>query len=106
MSNPLSRLERLKAAAKAHADAEKARLEERAASGDERSAAALARQRAREDELRRRMERTVARQQEWQRRFQERIDRKHAAVHHKRGGRIQPEDVVRAGLELLQERGL
>jgi AcrR family transcriptional regulator len=87
MSNPLSRLDRLKAAAKAHADAERARLEERAAAGDERSAAALARQR------------------EWQRRFQQRIDQKHAQMQHRRG-RIQPEDVVRAGLELLQEKGL
>jgi TetR/AcrR family tetracycline transcriptional repressor len=105
MSKPLSRLDRLKAAAKAHADAERARLEERAAAGDERSAQMLARQREREDEMRRRMERTVARQQEWQRRFQQRIDQKHAQMEHKRG-RIQPEDVVRVGLDLLQEKGL
>jgi TetR/AcrR family tetracycline transcriptional repressor len=105
MSKPLSRLERLKAAAKAHADAERARLEERAATGDERSVAALARQREREEQMRQRLERTVARQQEWQRRFQRRIDQKHEQMQRKRG-RIQPEDVVRVGLDLLQEKGL
>jgi TetR/AcrR family tetracycline transcriptional repressor len=105
MPKELSRLERLKAAAKAHAEAERAKLEERARAGDERSAAVLARQQQREQEMRQRIERTMARQQEWQRRFQQKVDQKHAQMDRRRG-RIRPEDVVAAGLDLLQEKGL
>lgn len=108
MAKELSRLDRLKAAAKAHAAAERQRLEERAKAGDERSAALLAKIQNRDEVIRERMDRTRERQVEKQRRVQERIQR-HLARHgqvHRRPGRLQREDVVVAALDLLSETGL
>jgi TetR/AcrR family tetracycline transcriptional repressor len=108
MAKELSRLDRLKAAAKAHAAAERQRLEERAKAGDERSAALLAKIQNRDEIIRERMDRTRERQVEKQRRVQERIQR-HLARHgqvHRRPGRLQREDVVVAALDLLSETGL
>src|SRR6478735_6164539 len=108
MAQEISTLDRLKVAAKAHAAAERQRLEERAKAGDERSAALLAKIQNRDEVIRERMDRTRERQVEKQRRVQERIQR-HLARHgqvHRRPGRLQREDVVAAALELLTETGL
>jgi len=105
MAKQLSRLDRLKAAAKAHAAAELARLEERAAAGDQRSADALQLMRHRDETIRQKIERAHFRQVEKQRAIQERIARQQARGGGRRG-RLQPADVIGAALSLLDEKGL
>jgi TetR/AcrR family transcriptional regulator, tetracycline repressor protein len=108
MAKELSRLDRLKAAAKAHAAAERQRLEERAKAGDERSAALLAKIQNRDELIRDRIERTRERQMQKQRAVEERIQR-HLARRGKaqrRSGRLQRDDVVAAALDLLADTGL
>jgi TetR/AcrR family tetracycline transcriptional repressor len=108
MAKQLSRLDRLKAAAKAHAAAEMARLEERAAAGDPKSKEALDKIRGRDALIRERIERTRQRQIEKQRVIHERIERHMAQRGRPQGrrGRVQPQDVIAAALELLDERGV
>ena len=87
--------------------AERQRLEERAKAGDERSAALLAKIQSRDEEIRERMDRTRERQEEKQRRVQERIQRTPGSPGRSTAaGRLQPDDVVAAALDLLDETGL
>lgn len=109
MTKALSRLDRLKAAAKAHAEAERAKLQAQADAGDERSSSILARiQRMHDAQLReheQREQRRRTRQEEWQRRFQARIDQKAAQMQGRRG-RLQKDDIVASAMFLLDEKGV
>jgi TetR/AcrR family tetracycline transcriptional repressor len=105
MPDALSRLQRLAAAAKAKAEARRAQLEQRAAAGDKRAIAALARLNSSEETIRERIERTHRRQVEKQRLIQERFVR-HQSQQGGRRGRLDAADVVAAALALLDENGI
>src|SRR5262245_50139254 len=105
----MSRLDRLKAAAKAKAEEQRAELERKAAAGDPRAVAMLSRLGEHELTIRERIERAHQRQHEKQRLINERMAR-HAAQRGQDGrgrrGRVQPADVIAVALELLDERGV
>jgi TetR/AcrR family transcriptional regulator, tetracycline repressor protein len=98
MSEKLSTLQRLAQAAKAHAEAERTRLEARAGEGDLRAINMLVR-------IRERDRRAHARRDEIRQRIQARMEMQQAAVARPRG-RLQPSDVVAAALDLLDAKGL
>lgn len=102
MPDPLSRLQQVAARARAHAAAERAKLEERAAAGDREAQEVLARLNRREGQLRERLARTQRLAREHQREHRERATRS------ARAGRVklQPADVIAAALVLLDEKGI
>src|SRR5262245_45598643 len=109
MAKGMSRLDRLKAAAKAKAEEQRAELERKAAAGDTRAVRALELLGAREQTILERIERAHARQHEKQRLIQLRIERatsQRGQDGRTRRGRVQPADVVAAALDLLDENGV
>ncbi|HEY7024399.1 MAG TPA: TetR/AcrR family transcriptional regulator C-terminal domain-containing protein [Candidatus Limnocylindrales bacterium] len=109
MPEPLSRLQRLAAAAKAKAAEQRAELERKAAAGDPRAMAALSHLNSREESIRDRIDRSHSVHRERQAQLQERLARRQAGQHRRGGGRrarYEPADVVAAALALLDERGI
>jgi AcrR family transcriptional regulator len=103
MPDPLSRLQRFAAAAKARSEAQRAKLEERAAAGDRHAIADLERLNRSEQLVREQQARIRSRIEKCQQRAAA-----HQRDHRARTGRnrIEPADVVSAALALLDEKGI